>query len=73
MLGVAQQAGRYGVPVVAVAGSVANNVDEIYSRGVTAAFSICRGPQSLQEAMENGKANLALAVENILRFYAAAL
>ncbi len=73
VLGVAQQAGRYGVPVVAVAGSVANNVDEIYSRGVTAAFSICRGPQSLQEAMENGKANLALAVENILRFYAAAL
>ncbi len=51
--GVLARASKAGVPVVAVAGAVAGNIQALYDAGLTAAFSIVSGPTSLAEAMAN--------------------
>ncbi|HET7658375.1 MAG TPA: glycerate kinase [Bacillales bacterium] len=65
--GLAKAAKRNGVPVIAVAGSVEGDLHEMYEKGLTAAFSISRGPISLEEAMEKGKELTAKIVEQIFR------
>lgn len=46
--GVAQRAKRKGIPLVAVAGSIDENTGDIYTSGVSAAFSITRKPVPVQ-------------------------
>lgn len=43
------------------------NVDVLYEKGFDALFPIVSGPQSLEEAMENGELNLTRTAENVLR------
>lgn len=50
-LGVARLAQAAGVPVVALGGSLGPGYEGLYEQGVSAAFSLCEGPQSLAEAL----------------------
>lgn len=69
--GVARAARDAGVPCIAVCGSVGDRIDELYEIGITAVFSLCRGPQSLDSAMRNGASLLAQAVEQVVRAFVA--
>lgn len=68
--GIAAEARKQGVPVVALAGSIGKDVHKVYEAGVTAMVGICRGPMELGEAMRQAEALLAGAAENVVRIYA---
>ena len=65
--GVASVSQRYGVPVVAIVGSIGLGADNLYHLGVTSMFSLVPGPVSLNEAMGQGKLMLADTTERVLR------
>lgn len=54
--GVAKLAKKYGIPVIAIGGSVDDEIGNIYDCGITAAFSIIDSPMTLGEAMETKNA-----------------
>lgn len=51
--GVAKIAQAANVPVIAIAGTLGENYQALYSHGITAAFSLTSGPSSLEEACQN--------------------
>lgn len=53
--------------IVGLCGHLGKNVDVLYEKGFDALFPIVSGPQSLEEAMENGELNLTRTAENVLR------
>ncbi len=69
--GVARVAKEAGVPCIAFCGGIGERIEELYDIGVSAVFSLCRGPQSLDFAMANGAAQLAQAVEQVVRAFLA--
>ncbi len=68
-VGVARVCREMGVPCVAIAGSVDVEPAEAAAHGITAAFSICPGPVSLDHAVRNAAAMLERAAANVLRLY----
>lgn len=70
--GVAQMAQPYQVPVIALGGRVAEGAGELHGCGVTALFSISRGPQTLDEARQNAAENLHAAASQLARLWGAA-
>jgi len=70
--GVAALAARHGVPVVALAGTLAPGYEELHDRGVTCAFSIVDGPMDLARAMADAPALLARAAGAAVRLWCAA-
>ena len=69
---VAQEARRAGAPAVAIAGAVEPGFEKLYDMGLCAAFSICRGPIPLEEAMAHPEPLLESAAEAVLRLWLAA-
>jgi len=69
--GVARTAQAAGVPVVAIVGSIADGVDNLYDIGVTSMFTLVPGPISLDEAMTGGKPMIANATERVMRLFLA--
>ncbi|BCJ88046.1 glycerate kinase [Effusibacillus dendaii] len=65
--GVAKTAQTAGVPVILIAGSIGQGVEELYSHGVCSVFSIVDRPMSLQEAMERAVELIANTVERVMR------
>lgn len=65
--GVARVALAHSVPVIVLAGSVGNGVDNLYEHGVTAVVSIVNRPMALEEAMEQTAPLLEEAAEQIMR------
>jgi glycerate kinase len=65
--GVAELGLRYGVPVVALVGSVARGFEVTSVPGLTAAFSLCSGPISLEEAEARAFDLLSAAAEQCAR------
>lgn len=65
--GIAKMASKYSVPVIAIAGKVDSNLDELYNIGVTATFSIANQPMTLQEAMANTDTLIQACLENVFR------
>lgn len=66
-LGVAQVAKRAGVPVIVLAGSIGQGVEELYLHGVQSVFSILNRPMSLSEAQHHAPELIADATERIMR------
>lgn len=66
-MGVAGIARRFGIPVVAVAGTVKGDVSPLYNEGFAAVVSICPGPITVKEAMERAGSLLADTAERIMR------
>ncbi len=67
--GIAAEAKKQAIPVIALAGSIGKDAHNVYEVGVVAIVGICRGPMSLAQAMCQGEALLADAAENVMRIY----
>jgi glycerate kinase len=65
--GVAEVAVRYGKPVIALAGSVADDARQLHAHGFDAVFSLVRRPMTLAEAIEGSPTFLEDAAEQIMR------
>ncbi len=70
-VGVARLAKKYGIPVVALAGSVTEEAAACNENGIDAFFPILRRVCTLEEAMreEAARANLADAAEQVFRLW----
>lgn len=62
---VVEEAGKRGIPVVAMAGTVTEGAFTLRERGLTAAFSLAPGPCSLEECMEKSAELLQRAAREI--------
>ncbi|MCB1665030.1 MAG: glycerate kinase [Pseudomonadales bacterium] len=67
--GVCRLAREHGVPVIALAGLLGSELDALYDIGLTAAFSISRGPGSKADALRGAADNLALTAGNLARLW----
>ena len=69
--GVTRRASALGVPVVAFAGSVEPGAEALLDQGLTATFSVCRGPMTLADSCEHAPGLYRAALANVLRLIAA--
>ena len=67
VIGVAKEAKKAGVPVVAIVGGSDGDMTEAYEAGVTAIVPINRLPQDFSVSRYQSEENLAFTVENVLR------
>ncbi len=65
--GVAGLGKKYGVPVIAVVGSVAGDVEKLYEQGIVAVFSAIRSCGSLEEILASSEEDLLFVLENVFR------
>jgi glycerate kinase len=70
--GVAQRARRFGVPVIAIGGTVPPDANALFRHGVGGLLSICHSPMSLREAMDNAASLLETAAERAVRLFCSA-
>jgi glycerate 2-kinase len=66
-IGVARRAKQAGVDVVAVVGTIGNDIDAAYDLGISAIFSINPEPVPFEIAKLKSKENLAMTMDNIMR------
>jgi glycerate 2-kinase len=64
---VAQRAKQYGVPVIALAGTLGKGVNENYAYGIDAFASILPAPSTLENAIEHAAEYLTDAAEHAMR------
>lgn len=67
--GVAQLAKKYNIPIIAIAGGIGKNAQELYNKGFDSIFSIVDKPMSLDEAIENSEELIKSASERIMRIF----
>ena len=65
--GVAKLCKKYNKKLIIVSGQLSNNIDELYSMGVTSAFSIINKNSSLEETLKSAEENLESTVYNICK------
>lgn len=65
--GVAKVAKKYDITVVAIAGSLGDDIDILYNYGFDVLFSIMQGVSNLENALKNGAINIERTCENIGR------
>ncbi len=65
--GVAQAAKDAGVPVIAVAGSIGQGTETLYSQGINAIFGIIPQADSIDNLLSSGADNIRRTCENIGR------
>ncbi|MBP6019081.1 MAG: glycerate kinase [Burkholderiaceae bacterium] len=68
-VGVARYAGRHGIPVVAIVGSLGDGYQAVYGAGISAAFSLVSGPMSLEQAMASAPLLLRQRAADCLRLW----
>ncbi len=66
-IGVARRAKKANVGVIAVVGTIGNDIEPAYDMGITAIFSINTEPVPFEIAILKSKENLSLTMENIIR------
>lgn len=66
-MGVAKTAKEEGIKTIAFAGKISEGVENLYPIGIEAIFSIMQGVATLDDALKNGRENLAKTVENVVR------
>ncbi len=69
--GVAMRAKKQKIPCIVVAGSVGENLGDLHKQGVDAVFSLCSGPMSLQEAMQQAEFSITRVTEQVFRCFLA--
>ena len=68
VLGVARRAKALGVKTIAFVGDIGDGIDKVYDEGVGGVFSINRVAVGYQDARVRAKKDLALTVDNVVRF-----
>ena len=69
-VGVANVAKKHNLPVIAIAGSIADNSDGVYDAGIDAMIDIVPEPMSLETAIENATTLIETAAERAGRMVA---
>ena len=69
--GVARIARMHGVPVVAIAGALGKGYETAYEAGISATFSLCRSPMTLDEAIARTLPLLSETAEAVARLWMA--
>ncbi|MFQ6122760.1 MAG: glycerate kinase [Dehalococcoidales bacterium] len=67
--GVAQKAKEFGLPVIALAGEVADDYRIVYQHGIDAVLSIAPGPISLTQSMAGAEKLIADTAERAMRLF----
>ncbi len=67
--GVGAAAKAQGIPCIAIAGSVGRDLGELHDIGITAVFSLCPGPMTLEESMRLSRENIARVTEQAIRAF----
>ncbi|MDD3336322.1 MAG: glycerate kinase [Eubacteriales bacterium] len=65
VIGVARHS--QGKPVIAIVGSIADDISQAYHQGVTAVFSINRSPMAYEQAILHSKENLFATTQDVVR------
>jgi len=65
--GIAQRAGIYNVPVIAVVGSIGDGAETVYQHGIWTISSAIGSPMSIQEAMKDAYKLVPDAAERVMR------
>lgn len=68
-MGIAEAAKKQGIPVIAIAGSVGQGIEELYQYGITSVFSIVNRPMNLQQAIERCEEYVAFTTEQVVRTF----
>lgn len=68
-VGIALTAKKYDIPVIAIVGSSANNLTEIYKNGIDLVLDIINEPMSLDRAINNVKDLLKFTGEKAIRAF----
>jgi glycerate kinase len=68
----AKLARKYRIPVIGIAGAVADDIDPLFEQGFTAVFSIVDRPMELSEAMRNAHHLMQKTAEQVARLIRAA-
>lgn len=71
-IGVARCAKQFAIPVIGLAGTIADDSRSVYDHGIDALFSIVPGAVTLDDALAHAGANLARTAENIARIWSIA-
>lgn len=66
-VGVARMAKRFGVPVIAIAGSVADDADVVCDHGIDAFVDVVPYPMELEEAIKRGEYLIERAASRVAR------
>lgn len=64
-VGIAEVARKYGVPVIAIAGSLGQGAEDVRQCGILALFSVVPGPCSLDQALAVAADNVRLTAKNV--------
>lgn len=67
-IGVAERSSLYGVPVIAISGSLGENYQVVHKHGISAVGAITTSPMTLSDASENASSLISSSVEQALRF-----
>lgn len=65
--GIAKRASVYGVPVIAIVGSIGANAEKVYQYYIETMESCVSAPCSLEDAIKNAETNLVNAAERVVR------
>jgi glycerate kinase len=68
-MGVARRARKFGVPVIALGGSVPPSASALFGHGIDGLLSVCHSPMTLSEAMQNAASLLELCAERAMRVW----
>ena len=68
-VGVARKAKTFGLPVIAIAGEIANGYQAVYQQGIDAVFSIAPGPISLSRSMVGAEELITDIAERATRLF----
>lgn len=71
VLGVAEATKAANVPCVALAGAVTHHLGDLLDRGLTAGFSVCDGPTTIENAILSAHENLSRNAEHLIRLWKA--
>ena len=69
VIGVARKAKAFGLPVIAIAGEIANGYQAAYQEGIDAVFSIAPGPISLSQSMIVAEKLITDVAERAIRLF----
>ncbi len=69
--GVGNIAKKYNIPCIALAGSIGEKIDELRDCGITATFSICPGPVTLENAIKTAEEYMKNTTREIMYTFSA--
>lgn len=68
-VGVARKAKKYGIPVIAIVGSIGEGAESVYSHGVDGIADIVSEPLTLEKALEDGISLIEKTAERTMRIW----